>query len=254
MAFNIKDIIFDFFGVRDKVKDLYKDVNGNGFKQRFIELMANDVDENEISNINNLVENTGDPRTALVKFLPYREQTFGGLVDLLGGVALQRKVIEHASFIHKRRSTKDGYEILLRWRGFDTAIVTNLAGNSGFDSPVTFDDPVRVFDQKCATCGRYSIALTGSITIDPDVVQAILNIIKFNQPIDMKISTITYNGTPILSGFMVTFFVDANGDLQYTNPYDASFSAQLINGDLVITSDFAQFYSLDINGDVIFTT
>lgn len=255
MAFSLKNIIFGKFGKRDAINDVLKDpISNKGFKQRFQELLAWDSDDNEIDLINNLVENTQAPRTVLTKFLPYNEGRFGGLVDLHGSLLLRRKVLEHASYLHRIRSTKKGYETLFRWMGFDTYVVMAAALVYGFDSPTTFDDDDRVFDGHCATCRKYSIELTGTMPITSELVNGILNVVTFNEPIDMELMFIYYNGTPIINGFAVQFFIDGNGDLIYVNPYDPSFSAELIDGDLVITSDFAQFYEIDINGDIIFTT
>lgn len=196
--FSLRNIIFAFWGIRDKVRDILK-INDKGFLQRFIELLAWDLDENEIDLINKLVENTGDPRSALVKFLPYREGTFGGLLDMVGSVSLRRKIIEYEAFLHRIRSTKDGYEVLFRWLGFQTATVVSLTNNTGFDSPTTFDDPIRVFDRRCATCGKYRVNLTGVISLTPQIIEAIYNVIKFNEPFDMELDNVFYNGVPLPS-------------------------------------------------------
>lgn len=255
MAFSLKNIIFGKFGRRDAVEDILKDpISGKGFLQRFQELLAEDTDANEVDLINNLVENTQAPRTILTQFLPYAEDRFGGLVDLHGSLLLRRKVLEHASYLHKIRSTKAGYETLFRWMGFTTGVVTAAPLVYGFDSPTTFDDDDRVFDGHCATCRPYSIDLTGSMPVTSELVQGILNVVTFNEPIDMELMFIYYNGTPIINGFAVQFYIDGNGDLIYVNPYDPSFSAEIDeNGDLIITSDFASFYTI-VGGDIYFTT
>lgn len=214
--FSLKDIIFSFWGVYDALTDTNK-INGKGFLQRFVELLAGDLDDNETSAINNIVENTVSPLTAQEKFLPYQEDNFGGLLDMVSGPYMKRKVLQHAAALHRRRSTPSGYEILLRWLGFETATVVSLTNNFGFDSPVTFDDPIRRFDMKCATCARYSIELTGAISVTPEIYQAVMNIIEFNEPIDMQLLEITYNGNPFVVDSVNSLLLQNGGYLELQN-------------------------------------
>lgn len=252
--FQLKPIIFDFWGTRDRVDDINKDVNNRGFLQRFIEIMAEDFDEEEMLLIENIVANTQDPYTCFERFLPYREKTFGGLLDLILGDSMRRKIIAFADFLHMIRSTKSGYIVLFRWLGF-TATITEGPVSYSFDSAITFDHVDRRFDSKCRSCSSYSIELVGSGIISPEIVQAIFNIIIFNQPINALLTEVTLNGSPIINNYNVQFYIDTNGDLFYINPYDPTFHAYIDgNGDLIIESDFANFYSQDVNGDIIFTT
>ena len=47
--FSLQAIIFDLFGARDKAEDLFKDISGEGLHERFLKLIAKDLDDNEIS-------------------------------------------------------------------------------------------------------------------------------------------------------------------------------------------------------------
>ncbi|RUP38231.1 MAG: hypothetical protein EKK63_12690 [Acinetobacter sp.] len=253
MAFKIKNIIWEWFGLRDTVDDQFKDVNGKGINQRFNELLAEDFDDHSTHKINNIVEYTQSPMEIMSRFVVYREKTFG-LCLISSDEYVRRKFIQYASKINNLRGTKWGYILLYRFMGFDSIVVNELASVSGFDSPTTFDDVERVFDRRCQNCTKYSIDLTGAMPMSVELLNFIMNVVEYNEPINAKLKDITYNGTSIVSGAHITMFIDANGNLIYNNPFDASFSAWIDgNGDLHFNSDNASAYSLDVSGDLIYT-
>lgn len=202
MEFALKDIIFDLFGNTDRAADMYKDSNGRGLHQRFLELLAGDLDDNELNLANNFVANTQDPRTVLERFLSYREQTFGGLLNLGSDATIRRKVLKFESWLNRLRGTRTGYSVAFNMLGFDSSNIVEIDYNSGFDSPVTFDDTIRRFDMKCFACSRYRIELTGSLVINDSILLSIGNIITFNQPINAKLDAVLYNGVDILDDLL----------------------------------------------------
>lgn len=253
MAFAIKNIIWSWFGLRDTVEDTHKDSNGKGLHQRFNELLAQDFDENSTHLINNISENTQSPMDVMTKFIAYRENTFG-LCQISSDEYVRRKFIHYANRINNLRGTKLGYIVLFRFMGFSSIALNELSLASGFDSAVTFDDAERVFDRRCQNCGKYSITLSGAMPMTASLLNFILNVVEYNEPIDAKLKLITYNGTPIVSSSFITMFVDVNGDLVYYNPFDASFSAWIDgSGNLQFSSDNASAYSIDGSGNLIYT-
>ena len=252
--FKLKEVIFDYFGRRDRINDINKDADNKGLHQRFNELLAGDLDDNELLLINLLVENTRNPFTLLEQFLPYREQEFG-MPLFTSNLYTRRKFAAYIRELNRRKGTKLGYELMFQLLGFDSATITPLPPESGFDSPLTFDDIGRVFDQKCKGCSPYIIDLYGSLPITSELIQSVFNVIKYNEPINAGLLAINYNGSTFVSTTQITMYVDSFGDLVFANPFDHSFSAWLDGqGNLIFESDFAQFYSLDVNGDLIFTT
>lgn len=197
MTFVLKNIIFDFFGIRDKSEDLYKDVNGKGLHQRFNEMLAEDVDENEIDKTENVVKYTVDPDQCLDKFFFYREQEYGGLYSISAVPAIRRKIIKYASYLNRIKGTEESYIFSLLLLGFSTVNIYEYVNTSGFDSPTTFDDEVRRFDMKCNSCGRYRIDITGSITMTNSLLNSIMNVVRYNEPINATLDGITYNGDTI---------------------------------------------------------
>ena len=198
MIFLLRDIIFSLFGRRDKIEDLSKDANGKGLLERFQELLAGDLDDNELGQIVNLVANTQDPFTLLPKFIAYKEEVVGGLYRIGSNVFTRRKLIAFAIRVISRRATFPGYEMAMRMIGFNTIVLTPVSIVSGFDSPVTFDDANRRFDQRCKTCVDYDLVLTGTLTITSEVVEFINGAVEYNEPYYASLRDIIYNALPLI--------------------------------------------------------
>lgn len=195
--FSIQEIIWGLFGNRDDATDPLKDINDRGLNQRFQELLAGDMDDNEINLINNLVEFTRDPATMQDRFIPYLENVAGGLPRVDTTTISRKKNIALAIRLISRRGLFSGFEIGLRMIGFDSVVITGDPVVSGFDSPVTFDSGVRRFDQRCITCLEYDIFLTGGFTITTTILDFINSVVAYNEPIYAQLRTIFYNGQPL---------------------------------------------------------
>lgn len=251
--FALKEIIFDLFGVRDRRNDLFKNVDGKGLHQRFNELLADDLDANEISLINLLLENTANPFSCFEKYIPYREATFGTPI-MSSDIYIRRKIVAYIKEINKLKGTKIGYSMLFTMVGIASTTIVEFPPVFGFDSPGTFDDDSRVFDQKCKGCSNYSIELTGTAPLTNSLLQSIAAIILYNEPLNADLLDVTYNGVLLLSGNKITIIIDNNGDAIFLNPFDSSFSAYIDgNGDLIISSENPGRYSLDGNGNLIYS-
>lgn len=251
--FKLKNIIFSFFGAKDWTNDINKDANNKGLHQRFNELLAEDLDDNELDLINKLVENTQNPNSLFPKYIAYKEQEFG-MPIFSSNIDIRRKALKFIKKINTMKGTKAGFYYTFQMLGFTNSVINEIPPVFGFDKS-TFDNPSRRFDQKCKSCSNYSIDLFGSLAVTPELIQSILTVITYHQPINAKLLNISYNGTPLISGHILTVTIDANGDLTIINPFDLSFFAYIdANGDLIIGGNFSQFYSLDANGDLNFTT
>jgi hypothetical protein len=192
--FALKPIIFNFFGLRDKTQDVNPDVNGRGLHQRFIELLAGDLDDNELTLINMLVENTGNPLTCFEIFIPYREGTFG-TPTMSADIYIRRKIISMIKTVNQRKGSKWGYIILFNMIGITNTVFTEVDNLYGFDQGGTFD--THNFDMRCISCSGYSLTLTGSAPLTAALQTSIEAIIAYNQPINAYLISITYNGAPL---------------------------------------------------------
>lgn len=250
---NIRDIIFSLFGSYEHQADVNKDSQGKGTHERFNEIVGKDIDEELKIKVDRIVEYNLDPYTCLDKFIPYLEHRIGVTLFLGNSIEMRRVVLKHYLKWLTIRSTLKCYHTLFGMLGFQ-ANITEYFLNYSFDSPVTFDDEGRVFDmQGCNRCYEYSIALTGSVVITPDLIAAIMSIIKWNEPINAVLKSITYNGNPLIQE-IIEILIDANGDLVYWNEYDPELILSLdSNGDLIIDGPNASHYSIDAQGNLIYT-
>jgi len=195
--FLLKDKIFELFGYRDAINDVPK-VDGKGFLQRFNEVLAEDMDENELNKIINLLSNLMDPGTILDKFIPLRNDHFGMETYFGSEYSTMRKILSILAQLYKAKGTKLGYQVLFRVIGITGEFTLLEYGlDTGFDSSITLDDPVRRLDSFNATCSPYSITLTGTLPLTSELVAMIANVIRFNEPINAKLISLTYNGSVI---------------------------------------------------------
>lgn len=214
--FQLKNIIFELFGYRDKAEDLFKDSSGKGLHQRLEELLAEDLDVNEIELANKLVENTANPFTCLPRFVPYREATFG-TPAFVSGIPERRKFVALIKEANRRKGTKWGYKILFTILGMTSVTITEFPPVFGFDSPGTFDDPGRVFDQKCRGCSGYSVALLGGLPLSASLIASIASIIDYNEPINARLQDVTYNGISIYSSVAPILLQESGGAILQEN-------------------------------------
>lgn len=262
MAFLLKPKIFKLYGPEEKNNDTYKDIDGKGIFERYNESLAEDFDEEILILINNLVGNTMDPFTVQQKFIAYLEEMLGVNFSISDTIARRRKFLSIINHIYDIKSTIPAYQIMLKWLGFDTVDIIEYDNAHGFDSPFTFDDKRRRFDNKCGkACGQYSIQLTGTVANTPDIVSKVFKIIEFNEPIDAELRSVTFNGSFI--GQNIISFQIVNGDLIYNNDLDPDLILRIATqadeptykaGDLIVEGPNAIFYSITPEGDLIYTT
>ena len=194
---NLKDKIFELFGYRDSIEDLNK-INGKGFFQRFNELLADDMDDNEIDKMMNLLYNLIDPYTISERFIPLRNDHLGMKIYFSDEIEIIRKTLTLLIDIYSIKGTINGYKTLFRIIGINGQVtIIEYTLNTGFDSPIKLDDPIRKLDSYKATCSPYSIILTGTLPLTSGLIDGIKNIVIFNEPISARLIEITYNGVEI---------------------------------------------------------
>lgn len=192
--------IFKYFTKSDKSLDTSKDINDKGTLERYNETIGADIDV-LTPFIDNIIDNLYNPETCFDRYVPYLESMTGfdidnGTLYLLPTLDWRRRVLKHIFRYYHIKGTKRGYEVLFTILGMTMAL-TEYDNVNSFDSPLTFDDVGRVFDKgRCYACSGYSIDLVGP-TITPELETAILNIIKFNEPINARLVYLKYNSVPI---------------------------------------------------------
>lgn len=246
-AFNLKPVVFDYFPSLYFVDDINKDAEDKGTNQRFHEMLADEWDEKLLPYVYNLVDTIYAEKTP-DKFVPYIEQHWGIYTPLVEDLDTRRRIIKYLPKIYRCKGTLPSYQILFKLLGFSSLSIEDIEFSQGFDSPVTFDDVNRVFDEsECHTCSYYNLYLGGGTPMTEELLSLILRAVALVEPINAKLFSITYNDSEI--SFVI--FVAENGDLIY-NPIagdNTNFSVTS-RGDLIISGSSVNYYTLLDNGDL----
>jgi len=248
--------IWSWFGTAYAILDKQGEVDENdkGEFERYNEIVGEDIDENIEPLLDSLIENTLLADTMYSKFIGLFETTIGMTMRLTNGEDLRRKVLKIAFQLYKIRGTKLGYEVPLRMLGFDTVEITESWVISSLDSPLSLDNTIRRLDSggRCQSCSGYELHLTGSIELTAEIMRAVGEVIEFNEPINARLTALTYNGEDALSS-LIRFRI-FNTNLYYENLslYDVEF---VINneGELVAQGNDANRFSIR-NGDIYLRT
>lgn len=196
--FILRTIIFEFFGLQAKVDDINKDVDNRGFNQRFQELLAGDLDDNELALVNNFLTNLVNPTTLLEQYIIYREYMVGAELPVSNDAYFRRKILPLYFRLYDIKGSIPAYVQFFRMIGFDTVDIVESISSNGLDHPdLTLDSDERRLDSTGAVAGYYEVHLTGSMTITENLKQFIYNVIEINEPINAELRRITYNGTDV---------------------------------------------------------
>lgn len=249
----LKDKIFSLFSNYDKRVDVNKDESNKGTLQRYNEMLADDMDVEIIPLIKNILENTLIPTTALQKYIPYLESIYGINFVISTDWEIRRKFLGFIVKYNQVKGTKLGYKYPMYLLGITDIIFDEVWIQYSFDSPTTFDDAKRRFDMKCNPCSDYSLDIIGATSMNPEKYQSILNIIKYNEPINAKLTGLTFNGGAFVTS-TISITIDSNGDLIYNNDYDPGLILTIdSNGNLLVDGPMKNHYSINASGDLIFT-
>lgn len=215
-------------------EDPNKDGLGKGTTQRFMESNFTELDNYSVERLESLLANVLDPTTCEDKYIKHFESWFGITVFpsfLLNSV--RRKVIKHAHYFYKAKSTRLGYISLFNLIA-STVAFTETHNDFSFDSPVTFDDPIRRFDMgRCFGCSSYTLTITQnlSITTFNDFLRGCYSIIKFNHPIGAKLDSATVGGTEIAQLMLDQYVLQGGVETDITDV--AGFYVFLNNGNII---------------------
>lgn len=192
-----KSIIFPLFGVDEKVQDINKDANDKGTLERYNEIIGDDIDQNIRPLATDLVDNVLAVPTFYAKFIPNAEEDMGIDFVIYDSEVWRRRVIRFLQDWVEIKGTKRAYRVMLGMIGVNVTNIIESFSSYSFDSPVKFDDPVRRFDMQCLACTGYTIYAEGIPLPTDELIAAITAIVRFNQPINAKLTDFIYNGESI---------------------------------------------------------
>jgi len=234
--------------------DSYKDINGKGFVERYLEIFGLELDEDLVPYIEDLVIQK-NPILADIKFLDNLAIMMGDTPDFSQDTAHYRNIISFIVAIYRIKGTKKSYQSILYGLGlFNTAILEIPLISIEYDDVLVEYDAVEEFeyDISCLTCSDYNISTEGLAVMTAELYNQILSLVELVEPINAKLGSIIYNTIEIIPVF-ISVTIDGNGDLVYENAADPGLILTLdSNGDLIISGPQAAQYFINANGDLIY--
>lgn len=233
--------------------DSYKDINGKGFVERYLEIFGAELDDEYLPELEGII-NQKNPQLTNADFLDYIAGQLGDLPNISKDTAHYRNILSFIVSIWAIKGTIKSYKSILYSLGLYNTTITEIPlVTVAYDDPAVSYDAAELFqyDTSCQTCSEYIINTTGP-TLTVDIYQQLLNLVELVEPINAKLKHIVYNGD-IVTQLYITVTVDENGDLVYENINDPLLLLTLdSNGDLIISGPNANRYYIDSNGDLIY--
>lgn len=194
--------MFAYLPVYFKEFDTYKDNFDRGFLERYLIAHGWEIDENIIPFINCYLDII-EAKTTDSKFLNHIADVLGNPPDIFQDDSY-RSILQYAITIYKVKGTRKSYELFFSLLGFEVDIyeVPWTTGNSLYDSGGNYDnnDIVDTYDKGgCQHCTYYDIIFysngNNSHILTPGFIEKVRNIIKFLQPIDVKLRNLDFGLT-----------------------------------------------------------
>lgn len=199
MTFQFKKFLFSLFPFWYKENDTYKDINGQGLFERYLELFGERLDEDFIPFADNFLQiikaDTCDP-----KFLNHIAYTLGNPPDVTNNEYTYRRLLSFVVSLYKIKGTISSYVYFFNILGFDISITEYPGVNILYDSGYLYDVSGVDYDKYCMGCSQYSIFFSSQVSCSasgiPPLSQTILDnlyqVIFFLEPINAKLKTISH--------------------------------------------------------------
>lgn len=233
-----------------KQEDSYKDGSGKGFLVRYLEIFGEDLDEQFYLKLEGFKDNLS-PLSSQADYLDLFAIMLGDIQNFSDNEDDYRRFLTYIISIYQTKGRVKSYKAVLGLLGLTVSINEIPLVAVLYDSGISYDaEPILEYDSSCETCSNYEITLTGPNPINGILYSKILGLIALVEPINAKLSKLTYNGDEITS-ILISVEIDADGNLIYDNTADPDLILTLVNGDLIISGPNANKYYLD-NGDLYF--
>lgn len=258
-----KDWLFGKLNRYYHENDSYKDEDGKGLLERYLENIGEDIDDNVIPQVDDFL-NILDPTTQAAtgyKFLNYISYTLGSPPDIFLGDPAENakyaKLVNHIISIYKIKGTKKSYELFFALLGYSISVIEYpLTPPTTLDSGLKLDDGNKL-DAGCEPCAEYSIISEASLisgscgpsnnpVLDPSLYPTMILVVKFLEPINAKLRSIISGGI-ICEDVNYCFREDITFELLDTGALDVNLT--LDSGDtldqstVVSTSTITEFCS-----------
>lgn len=194
-----KDWFFNKLPNYYHANDSFKDEDGKGLLQRYLENIGEDIDDNIVPFIDNLLDILDPTKQANnnYKFLNHLAYTVGSPPDIFLGdpaqAAKYAKLLSHIVSIYKIKGTKKSFVSFFALLGYTVNVIEWVPANPDiFDGLDTFEDAL--FDQGgCQDCSEFSIlnqailnngpcGQTGNPVLDASLYSLMVEMVEFLQP------------------------------------------------------------------------
>lgn len=208
---SLKDIIWGYFPHWYHQSDTYKDGNGKGLFQRYLEAFGNEWDEELLPKLED-IRDTNDVLTVNSDLLRHLSWFLGNPPDMVYHDAKYRLLLRYLHGINKYKGNEEGYKRIFAILGISVTLIIHELTDYRYDNPeLNYDDNQNLhrYDSECPSCTDYSIQLnddegyvTGLLQGDyASGTQLIINIlmamIKYVEPINMRLRDLTWGEDPI---------------------------------------------------------
>ncbi len=207
---SFKSYIYDQFPRRFRDEDSYIDQNGHGLFRRFLETMGEEWDQELAGKLENYLE-IQEVLTTDAQYLAHLAWFLGNPPDMLYSDVRYRKLLRYLVDITKCKGTLKSYDMIFFMLGVTVTLTIHPPLVLKYDLDGIKHDQNYRYDSECPTCTDYDIAIhdpegnqtaIGQALEEPGPGSAALlallgAIIKYVEPINMRLGSLSYEGDPI---------------------------------------------------------
>lgn len=197
MAFKFRDLLIDNLPYYYIEKDSYKDINGKGLLERYLEVFTGYIDKELYEPINNYLEIV-DASICDEKYLNHLSDVLGNPPDIFRDEQQYRNLLSYIVSVYKIKGTKDAYELFFSIIGFRIEIEEDQPDPETYiyDTTLLYDNLETYDRNQCENCSSYSIKFypqvgDGTVLNISDVV-LLQAAIDFNEPINANLTAFSY--------------------------------------------------------------
>jgi len=200
----LKDLFNSFFQIYEKEADTYKDTDGRGIFERYIEIFQIELTSEIIPAGENFLD-MKDAWNTPERFLTVISESFGNPPNLLANNAIgkdhfNRGLLQHYVPLRKLKGTYEGIRMIFAYLGYRVTINEKLETEFYYDSVDTgklyhkYDDG-HFYDSPIPDFGTYDVAIIShhpdALPLTDDLITKIYPIIHWMEPIDMRLKSIS---------------------------------------------------------------
>lgn len=197
MAFKFRDLLIDNLPYYYIEKDSYKDINGKGLLERYLEVFTGYIDKELYEPINNYLEIV-DASICDEKYLNHLSDVLGNPPDIFRDEQQYRNLLSYIVSVYKIKGTKDAYELFFSIIGFRIEIEENQPDPETYiyDTTLLYDNLETYDHNQCENCSSYSIKFYPQVgdgtSLNLSDVVLLQAAIDFNEPINANLTAFSY--------------------------------------------------------------